>query len=352
MEFEADRTLPVAGPPASDAGFSIVAALSWGAMFPIAAGMLDRIDAINLTALRYLGASAVFLLLLWALEGRRALRYDGHFTAFLWLGSLGFAGFNLLVYLALEFTEPQNAALIVATTPLVTVLVRWARDGIRPAPPVFGLILVALLGVAMVLGKGDPTVLVTGGFNAGDLLVLAGVVGWVLYSLGAARYPEFSPLRYTALTAPAGLLTILLVTVIVDATGVRSVPSGADLSAEWLGVIYVILFGGVVGVLSWNEGVRRLGPATGALFMNLVPITAFAIQIARGYDAAAGELAGAAVTIVAIVAANRVTARTARPPEAKGPGLDPDRDPDPGAAPDSGSPGAASARPLSGAPGR
>lgn len=319
MKFEERRTNREAGPQATDAGYSLTAAVAWGLMFPIAAGIMDRVDAINLTAVRYLGASAIFLALLWAVEGRRAVRYDGHFLRFLWLGSLGFAGFNLLAYVALEFTEPQNAALIVATAPLVTVLVRWVRDGVRPPRTVTALIVVALLGVAMVLGKGDPTALVTGGFNVGDALVLGGVVSWVLYTLGAQRHPEFSPLRYTALTAPAGLLTILAVTAIADLSGWRSLPSSADLGAEWLGIAYVILAGGVIGVLSWNQGVRKLGPPVAALFMNLVPVTAFAVQIARGYDPAPGELIGAAITITAIVAANRVAHRKAQPARASRP---------------------------------
>lgn len=309
MKFDGNRTnVGAAGRP-SDAVYSLTAAVAWGLMFPVAAGIVDRIDAFNLTGLRYLGASAMFLALLWAVEGRRAIDYEGRFLHFWWLGTLGFAGFNLLAFLALEFTEPQNAALIVATAPLVTVLVRWARDGIEPPRVVTALIVVALVGVSTVLGKGDPTALVSGGFNVGDALVLGGVISFVFYTLGAAQHPDMSPLRYTALTAPAGLLTILGVTAIADVAGWRTLPSVADVGAEWLGIVYVIIAGGVIGVLAWNQGVRKLGPPVAALFMNLVPVTAFAVQIGRGYEPAVGELVGAAVTIGAIVAANRLSHR-------------------------------------------
>lgn len=53
----------------------------------------------------------------------------------MFLGVVGFAGFNLLTNLALEHATPQQTALFVATTPLVTQLVRWARDGVRPRRP-------------------------------------------------------------------------------------------------------------------------------------------------------------------------------------------------------------------------
>lgn len=58
---------------------------------------------------------------------------------------------------------------------------------------------------------------------------------------------------------------------------------------------------------AWNTGVRRLGPANAALFMNLVPVATFAVQIVRGYRPAAVGLVGAGLTVAALVAANLVT---------------------------------------------
>ena len=48
---------------------SLTAALAWGAMFPIAAPALDEIDAFQMTSIRYLAASLVFVALLVAFEG-------------------------------------------------------------------------------------------------------------------------------------------------------------------------------------------------------------------------------------------------------------------------------------------
>ena len=56
---------------------SLTAALAWGAMFPIAAVAIEHVDPFPLTAIRYGVAAVVFLLLLWAIEGRRALRTEG-----------------------------------------------------------------------------------------------------------------------------------------------------------------------------------------------------------------------------------------------------------------------------------
>lgn len=293
-------------PRLAGAGLAATAGIVWGGMFPVAAGVVSEIDAVNLTVLRYLLAVPVLVALLVAFEGRGAVKFEGRFLRLFWLGTLGFAGFNLVAYLALEFTEPQNVALVTATAPLITALVRWARDGVRPARGVIAMMIVALIGVAMVLGDGDPTLIVREGPNSGDILVVIGVISWVFYTLGAADHRDISPLRYTTLTAVGGLITLLIVAAVVNGAGWRELPAASVLSDNWVPMIYLVLGGAVVGVLAWNEGVRRIGPSLGALFVNLIPVTTFAIQMARGEEIHTGQLVGAALTIGAVIVANRI----------------------------------------------
>jgi drug/metabolite transporter (DMT)-like permease len=281
-------------------------------MFPIAASAMHRIDPFPLTAIRYGVAVPVWIGLLIAIEGRRALRPDGRTLELFVLGSLGFAGFNLLGYLGLEHTRPQDAALIVAAQPLLTVLVLWLTARQTPARATLVAMAVALLGVALVISRGDPSNLGHG--SEGDLMVLVGSVGWVFYTLGARRFAGFSPLRYTTLTASAGTLTILAATAAMTATGSEAIPGPGDVAADWLQVLFVIFLGGVIAVMAWNEGVRRLGPANGALFINLVPVVAFAIAIGQGYRPGEFEIAGALITILALVAANLAARQAIRLP--------------------------------------
>ena len=291
---------------------SLTAALAWGAMFPIVGPALERIDAFHLTTVRYLAASAVFLALLAAIEGGRSLRTEGR-TLELWaLGTLGFAGFNLLTYVALGHIRPQDAALIVATAPVITVLVLWALGSGRPRGAQLLLTALAFAGVTVVISRGDPSRLF--GSNAlWQLLVLGGVLGWTGYTIAAARrFPSFSPLRYTALTAALGTVSLVAITAIAVLAGGVGSPSAADYSAEWWRLVYIAGPAAVVAVLAWNDGVKRIGAANGALFINLVPVVTFAIAIAQGYRPGAAELAGAAATVAALVAANLVARRPAR----------------------------------------
>ena len=114
--------------------YPLVAVLGWGVMFPILASALDRVDPLNLTTARYLLAAVVLVAILLLREGAGALRHGGRALEVVVLGVVGFAGFNLLTNLALEHAAPQQISLFVATTPVITQLVRWARDGVRPKP--------------------------------------------------------------------------------------------------------------------------------------------------------------------------------------------------------------------------
>jgi drug/metabolite transporter (DMT)-like permease len=289
---------------------SMTAALCWGLMFPIAGAALRDVDAVHLTAVRYGLASLGFLAILVLVEGRAALRYDGRFGRVFLLGTAGFAGFNLLVYAAIPHTTPQGGALVVATMPLLTVLVRWRLYDARPSRAQLGWAALAFLGVALVLTKGDPGELVRGA-GVGDVLCLVGALCWVGYTLGAAGLPGWSPLRFTALSAAAGSLSIVMIAVVADVAGWLSFPDAGQWGAVGPELAYITIAGALIGVLAWNDGVKRLGPADASLFMNLVPVAAFAVAIAQGTRPGAVELSGAALALVALVGANVAARRAA-----------------------------------------
>lgn len=284
--------------------FATITAVTWGGQFVVGKSALETVNAFPLSTVRYAVAAALWLVVLVAVEGRDALRLDGRGLRLLWLGSLGFAGFNLFAYTGLAHARPQSASLIVALAPLLTALVLWRRSGARPAAATFALLALALVGVALVISGGHPTSIVNGSIGWGDGLVLAGVFSFVLYSLAAAEFSDFSPLRYTTLTAALGWLTMAAATAVALGSGLVSVPSGPELWDVTPQIAYLAIPGAFLAVLTWNAGFKRLGAQNAVLFGNLIPVTTFAIEIVRGYRPNAIELVGAGLTISALVANN------------------------------------------------
>jgi len=289
--------------------FATTTAVVWGGQFVVGKSALESVNAFPLSTIRYAIAAVLWLVVLAVLEGPGALRLDGRGWRLFWLGSLGFAGFNLLAYTGLAHARPQSASLIVALGPLLTALVLWRRSGVRPARTTFVLLGVALLGVALVVSGGHPASILNGAVGWGDVLVLAGVFSFVLYGLGAAEFPTLSPLRYTALTAALGWLTIAAATAVAIGSGLVDMPSAGQLGSVTPQIAYLAIPGAFVAVLTWNAAIAAIGPQNAMLFSNLIPVTTFAIEIVRGYRPNAAELAGAALTIGALVASNLLARR-------------------------------------------
>jgi len=294
------------------ASMLIFTTLAWGAMFAVAKSALASLDAFWLSALRYVPASLAMLTILWFVEGRRALAPGGAGLR-LWLyGSLGFAGFSILGFLGLARSRPEHAAIIVALMPLITALMSWLIRGVRPRAVTLAATLVALAGVALVITKGHLHFGGAGTLDA-DALVLAGVTCWVAYTMGASNFPGTSALRYTALSMALGTLTIVAVTFAATAIGVAHLPAWPVVASLPGEIAYLSIVGAVLAVLAWNAGIAILGAANGVLFINLVPITAFAIGVAQGHRFGASEIIGVVLVIGALLANNLATRSPGQP---------------------------------------
>ena len=289
-----------------------ITGLAWGGQFVVGKEALGAVDAFNLTTVRYALAAGVLLALLAAVEGRRGFRLEGRGLRLFWLGTLGFAGFNLFVYTGLEHAEPQNAALIGALGPLLTALVLWQQKGQRPARSTLLLTAVALVGVTLVITGGDPASILEGSVGWGEALVLAGALSFVYYMVGAAEFSHLSALRYTALTSGLGWLSIAGATAAAVLLGLKPSTSASAVWSVAPELLYISLVGAVVAVVAWNGAIARIGPQNASLFTTLIPVTTFAIQIVRGYRPSALALLGAGLTLGALVVANLLGRRADR----------------------------------------
>lgn len=278
-----------------------VAGVAWGGLFPVVKQVMGVFDPFTLTLLRYGVAAPVFVALLVLAEGRGSLRTEGHGWALWRAGTLGFAGFGLLAFLGLRHTRPEHAAVIPALMPLIAILVNWARGRARPGGGALFCVGLGMIGVALVVTHGDVGALLHGGAGGGELVVLAGATCWVLYTLGAAAVPGWSSLRYTALSCALGLSSIAAAWLAALALGMAHLPAASAVPGTLPALVYLTLFASVIAVLGWNYGIRAVGAAQGVLFINLVPIVAFAVALAEGRTARPAELLGVALVMTALV---------------------------------------------------
>ena len=171
-------------------GLLLIAATAWGGLFPVAMVTLPVLDPFHMTAIRYGITAAVFVALLVCAEGATAFRTEGRAPRLAFLGSAGFAGLGLFVFVGLEHSRPEHGAIIMATQPLIAAVVGWALRGVRPARATLGFLGAALGGVLLVVTKGRFSGLFTDGTGFGDVLMFVGAVSWVIYTLGVGDFPS------------------------------------------------------------------------------------------------------------------------------------------------------------------
>lgn len=287
----------------------LVATVSWGGMFPVMTSALRHIDPFTFTCLRYGIAGLVFLAVLLAMEGRGALGLKGQRPVLAWVfGTAGFAGFQFLVFLGQQLAGPEGAlvaSIMMATMPMQGFLVNWVVRKAVPPKAALAFILMSFVGVLLVVTEGNFAALVRepGAYKA-DLLIILGALCWVIYTVGAAFFPQWSPVRYTTITTGLGLASAVAITAVLLTTGLVAVPSTGQVGTVLPELAYMSLVAGFVGVLAWNIGNKILTPLNGVLFMDVVPVTAFAVSALTGTVPLPAQILGAAITAAALVGNN------------------------------------------------
>lgn len=289
--------------------FCLVATVVWGTTFPLMTSVLRHIDPFTFTAMRYSIAGVAFLILLLNREGLAGLSLKGERVFLAWfLGSCGFAGFGFLVFLGQQLSGPTgalSASIMMATMPMLGLLVSWAVRGVRPPLASFLFIFLSFCGVSLVLTRGDyAAVLAVPSNYAPDLLIILGALCWVIYTVGASFFPAWSVYRYTTITTLLGMVTVLGVNIILIAFDVITLPSASTVLTVAPHLIYMALIAGFVGVLSWNMGNKIVTPMNGVLFMDVVPTTTFIISAFTGVAPKREQIIGASLTASALILNN------------------------------------------------
>jgi drug/metabolite transporter (DMT)-like permease len=105
------------------------------------------------------------------------------------LAVTGGALYQVAVYFGLRHTETINAVLLNAASPLTIVIAAWLVDGDKiTLRQVWGTV-ISMIGLAIVLGRGDPTRIFDLRFSIGDIAILAVMPLWAFYTVMLKRRP-------------------------------------------------------------------------------------------------------------------------------------------------------------------
>ena len=282
----------------------LITVVIWGVQFPIAKDAFETVNAFHSAIFRFSLPAIIMMVALLTLEGQRAFVPDKELRAVAALGLLGMCATPSLIFGGLMFTRPEIAAIVVASQPILSIVVQrfWHRQ--KTDLTSLFCVLLAFTGIITVITRWDLSLQISAREMAGNAMVLVGALCWVVYTMACGKYNHWSTLRLTAWTLTTGSIGNVLLVIILVAAGLIAHPSGQ----QWYEVRYELLFLALIGVLvamsGWNAGSRLLGAINAMLFINLIPIVTILFRYLQGYRFTLVELFGAALVIAALLTQN------------------------------------------------
>ena len=228
----------------------------------------DDIPPATLSLLRWSGALALLLPFAWA-----HLRTDRAALLARWprvvgLGLIGVASFNTLYYLGLHDTTASNGLLLQALIPGGVLIMDRAMFGIRPARAAILGVVVATLGVAVIVFRGDYHLLTSLALGRGDLIILIAVALWALYTSLLKTKPVVHPFSFLAATFAVAVVALTPVAALEFASGARVHWTGTVVAA----IAYVAILPSLVAYLLFNQAVAMIGAGAAGQAINLMPL--------------------------------------------------------------------------------
>ncbi|MBL8444601.1 MAG: DMT family transporter [Zoogloeaceae bacterium] len=244
-------------------------ALFWSGNMVVGRGITDSVPPITLAFWRW--TLALVLILPFALPHLRAQwpALKAAWRPVVILGILSVGGYNTFAYIALQYTTATNATMLNSFIPVATIALAFVFLGKRLSP-IEGLgVVVSLLGVFTIVGKGSIDTFLGLSLNLGDLWMLLAVLTWGLYTVGLQWRPQgVHPMLLLAALTVVGVITLMPFYAFELYTGRYMSLSPTTAVA----LLYVAVFPSFLGYIFYNSGIAAVGPSRGALFIHLMPV--------------------------------------------------------------------------------
>ena len=253
--------------------YLMLAALLWAGNAVVGRLLVGEISPLLLSTVRCLVAIAVLLPF-----GVSILKANSALWAnkkrFLLLGLCGVGGYNMLLYMAIQTSTPINVTLIGASMPIWMLLIGALFFGNRPnGYQVIGA-LISILGVCVVLSRGDWLAILQVQFVYGDLLMVLATVLWAFYSWMLTKPGSSSERSWPW---HAFLLAQVLFGLLWSSAFTVMEWQGGYLHFEpsilvFVLILYVAIGPSLIAYRCWGLGVAKAGPTVAAFFANFIPL--------------------------------------------------------------------------------
>jgi drug/metabolite transporter (DMT)-like permease len=180
----------------------------------------------------------------------------------------GGGAFGTLQFVALHFTTALNMGVVGSVAPAFIVAASWVlfRDRLS-ALQLFG-VGVSLTGVLAIVSRLDLGRLTSFSFNGGDLIIIANMVLWAIYSACLRLRPDIHPMTFMLAMAAIAGLGNLPFALLEYAFDYRLQPTQLTL----LALVYSAFITTLLAYVAWNRGIDIVGAPRASAFLHTIPL--------------------------------------------------------------------------------
>ncbi|PGT77355.1 MULTISPECIES: DMT family transporter [Bacillaceae] len=279
--------------------FLVLANLFWAGNYVFGQYLVVEMSPLQMTFFRWL--IAVFLLVPLAhyIERPNWKSVWKEWKTLLMLAVLGIISYNFLLYEALQYTTSLNAALVNSINPAVIVLfsVLFLKEKIK-FKNMMGLI-ISLLGVLLVLTKGQLHLIFHNNYNQGDMLMIFAIIVWSIYSIIGRKIKTIPPIASTSVSVIFALLLLLPV------IAVNGSDFNFNLSHQaMIGIVYMGVFPSVGSFIFWNISLRHIDASKAGIYLNLITVFTAIISLILGKSISIVQFVGGVLVFIGVYLTN------------------------------------------------
>ena len=253
--------------------YLLIATALWAGNAIAGRVLVGSISPITLSAVRWGLAALLLLPLGWRVLMPGSALWQNK-KRFLLLGLFGVGSYNVLLYLALQTSTAINVTLIGASMPIWMLFIGAVFYQVKPSILQMIGAVVSLLGVGIVLTRGDLAALLSMQLVVGDLLIMLATILWAFYSWMLSRPGSSSERQWPWAEFLMAQVTVgLLWTGFFD--GFEIAAGHAFLHLNWWTaslIVFVAIGPSLIAYRFWGLGVNGAGPTVAAFFANFIPL--------------------------------------------------------------------------------
>lgn len=259
--------------PLSTVFYLSLATMLWAGNAIAGRVLVGSVSPITLSTVRWGLAALMLLPLGWrVLKPSSALRQNK--ARFLVLGFLGVGSYNVLLYLALQTSTAINVTLIGASMPIWMLLIGAVFYQVKPTLLQLLGAIVSLVGVTVVLTRGEPTTILSMQVVVGDLSIMLATILWAFYSWMISRPGKSNERQWPwAEFLMAQVLIGFFWTMLFEGAEIATGYAFIDLN-YWTGalILFIAIGPSLIAYRCWGLGVNGAGPTVASFFANLIPL--------------------------------------------------------------------------------